>query len=555
MLGFQEANALTGMRRAVRGAAARPFVRRRRPVGEPAPLPRDLSGAAPFWIAIVVLLAVGYAIGSVTGLLGRAQRAIDGWATDVLAAPKAGRAGDVGRWIDRLLPWELLIVLRWGIAIALGAFRRWRHLAMYIGSVVAVTVIARWFPTAGVVESGLAGLSSEAMAGTAVTLLGVVYGLAPRGGLRRLTMSVSAVALAILGSGLLLTGENTLSEIAIGLAMGLAIPFLGYRIFVPEDVFPVTLHPGRTAHLDVTGARGDAIRLALGEQLGLDVAGVAPFGLAGSGGCTPLKIALGDGSSAFGKLYATSHQRADRWYKIGRTVLYGALEDERSFNSVRRMVEYEDYMLRYLRDHGVTTAEPLSFAELSPEREYLLVCGFIEDAAEIHEARSSDELIRSGIGLVRALWDAGLAHRDIKPSNLLVHGSVVVLIDVFFCQVRPSPWRQSVDLANMMLTLALRSDPATVYAIALERFTPEEVAEAFAASRGVTIPTQLRRMLAEDGRDLVATFRSLAPPRAPIPIQRWTIRRLALVAALVVAVALAVGVTAMNLDSAGFSGS
>jgi len=31
-----------------------------------------------------------------------------------------------------------------------------------------------------------------------------------------------------------------------------------------------------------------------------------------------------------------SHVRADRWYKIGRTILYGRLEDEAPFQTVRR---------------------------------------------------------------------------------------------------------------------------------------------------------------------------------------------------------------------------
>jgi hypothetical protein len=54
-------------------------------------------------------------------------------------------------------------------------------------------------------------------------------------------------------------------------------------------------------------------------------------------------------------------------------------------------------------------------------------------------------------------------HRDIKPGNLMVRDGQLLLIDVFFCQVRPSPWRQAVDLGNMMLVLAVRSDPARVY--------------------------------------------------------------------------------------------
>ena len=58
------------------------------------------------------------------------------------------------------------------------------------------------------------------------------------------------------------------------------------------------------------------------------------------------------------------------------------------------------------------------------------------------------------------MWAAGVAHRDIKPSNVLVQGERVYLVDVSFGEIRPSRWRQSVDLANMMLTLALARAPA-----------------------------------------------------------------------------------------------
>ena len=65
---------------------------------------------------------------------------------------------------------------------------------------------------------------------------------------------------------------------------------------------------------------------------------------------------------------------------------------------------------------------------------------------------------------MRRLWNAGLAHRDIKPANLLVKDGHLLVIDVAFAQVRPSPWREAVDLANMMLVLAVRTDAERVYA-------------------------------------------------------------------------------------------
>jgi serine/threonine protein kinase len=115
-----------------------------------------------------------------------------------------------------------------------------------------------------------------------------------------------------------------------------------------------------------------------------------------------------------------NHLRADRWYKTGRTILYGRLEDEAPFQSVRRLVQYEDYTLRLMRDSGIPTAAPAGIVELTPEREYLLVTEFFDGAQEIGDAEVDDALIDEGLALMRKLWDSGLAHRDIKPANLMV---------------------------------------------------------------------------------------------------------------------------------------
>jgi hypothetical protein len=180
----------------------------------------------------------------------------------------------------------------------------------------------------------------------------------------------------------------------------------------------------------------------------------------------------------------------------------------------------------------VPTAESYGFVEITPEREYLLVTSFVDEAVEILDAPLDDTEIASGIELIRSLWDAGVAHRDIKPSNLLVSGGKLYLIDVFFCQVRPSAWRQSVDLANMLMLLALGAEVDRVYRSAIRWFTPDDVAEAFAATKGVTVPRQLRTKVMADPRPLAKEFSRLAPHRHRIPVQRWTVRRMTLTAVL-----------------------
>ena len=88
--------------------------------------------------------------------------------------------------------------------------------------------------------------------------------------------------------------------------------------------------------------------------------------------------------------------RADRWYKLGRTMLYGRLEDETPFCTVRRFVEYEDYTLRTLGDVSIRDAAALGIVEITPEREYLIAMDFFDDAAEIGEAEIDAHVIDKG---------------------------------------------------------------------------------------------------------------------------------------------------------------
>ena len=165
------------------------------------------------------------------------------------------------------------------------------------------------------------------------------------------------------------------------------------------------------------------------------------------------------------------------------------------FSSVRRLVEHEDYMLRLLRDGGVRVPEPGGVVEVVAGREYLMVTELVPGAVEILESRVHDEVIDDALLQIHRLWQAGAAHRDVKPSNVLVQGHRVVLIDMSFGELRPSRWRQAVDLANMMLTLAVVAGPRRVLERSGRLFAPDEVAEAFPVTSSLTVPRQLRRLL------------------------------------------------------------
>jgi tRNA A-37 threonylcarbamoyl transferase component Bud32/membrane-associated phospholipid phosphatase len=517
----------------------------RRPTGKPPPLPRSIQPTGVWWAAAAVVLVTLAKItfGPARRSLGVAltvwDDAVVGWLaglrlpglTGLMEAIVAstGSAGMIG-------------ALRWGTLLALLALRRIRHLVVFVGSFLAVLLavglatVDRPRPFGVDLRGSWAGwaMPSRPVAILAATLVGVLYTLVPVGRWRQLGKWVATGLVAAFAVARVYLGVDAPTDALLGAVIGVAVSVAAYRLFVPNEVFPVAYKRGRAAHLDVGGRRGEAIRHALADQLGLTALEVEPFGLSGSAGSTPLRIKVQDkaGNSryVFGKLYARSHLRADRSYKFGRALLYGRLEDEKPFNTVRRLVQQEDYALALMQRAGLPSPEPYGVAELTPEREYLIVFEFLDGATEIGEAEVDDAIIDQGLAIVRRLWGANLAHRDIKPANLLVRDGRLYLIDVFFAQLHPSPWRQAVDLANMLLCLALRSSPQRVYQRALEQFSVSEISEAFAAARGLALPSQLRKMMREKGRDLHAEFLRLLPevPR-PIAIQRWSTRRVALV--------------------------
>jgi tRNA A-37 threonylcarbamoyl transferase component Bud32 len=532
--------------------------RRRRPTGEAPPLPHHLQTSGVGWLlAALVLVALTIVVfaGGLRGLavdVTVADDAVVSWLGG-LQAP-----GLVGLWraLAALSSWWVINGLALVEMLALLALRRFRHLIVVLIVAQLVTMLAenlmgpiaqRPRPFGVVIRAGWGGwaLPSLQLAFVATALVAVLYTLVPEGRWRNLGKWLAAGLLALTALGRVALGADAPTDVLVGVAIGVTIPLLGFRLFVPSEVFPISYRRGRAAHLDVGGARGLAIRRGLEDQLGLIVEKVKPFGLAGSAGSTPLRITVkGDPpTQLFGKLYARSHLRADRWYKLGRELLYGRLEDEKPFNTVRRLVQQEDYALRVCRDAGLPSPTPYGFVELTPEREYLLVTEFFDGATELGEAEVDDQVIDDGLSIIRRLWHAGLAHRDIKPANLLVRDGRMLLIDVAFIQARPSPWRQAVDLANMMLCLALRSDSRQVYERALRQFNVEEITEGFAAARGLALPSQLRHLLRAQGRDLHAEFTRLLPtPPQPITIQRWSLRRIGLWALMAALLAL-VGAT------------
>ena len=389
---------------------------RRRPSGEAPPLPRELGRTGRL---LLVLVGVGAALILFAVLAESYQLAwsrLDSAFLRGVAEFRSDAVTEVMQFIDGAASRWPLRVLRWGTMLVLIAFRRWRHLLVFVGAIITLEFVAyslslvaqRPKPFGVEILTDWEGFSmpSRPLGSLAVTLFAMAYALVPAGRSRYLAKCGAAALLGLLWIARTYLGADNLGDLLFGTLLGITIPIVFFRWFAPNDVFPVTYGRGKTAHLDVGGRRGEAIRAAVQGQLGMAITALKPVGLAGSGGSTPLRLTLAPTASepkryTFAKLYARNHVRADRWYKLGRTILYGALEDETPFQTVRRFVEYEDYALRLMQDFGLPTPEPYGIVEITPEREYIIVMEFFAGAVEIGEAEVDDDVIDQGLNLIR----------------------------------------------------------------------------------------------------------------------------------------------------------
>src|SRR6266511_1365680 len=276
--------------------------RRRRPTGAPPPLPYRLQTSGVGWlVALVVLVGLELAVFA---------RGLRGAAVAVTVADDA-----VGRWLgglhapglEALLQglahvgsWWTLMALWIGLLLALILLRRWRHLIVWLvawelGGLVT-DVVARTAqrprPFGVDLRTSWGGWAMPSLQITIMTaiFMGILYTLVPEGRWRNLGKWVAAGLVAVVGVARVALGTDAPTDVLLAVGIAVSIPLLLFRRFTPGEVFPVTYRRGRAAHLDVGGERGVAIRRGLEDQLGLLVEEVRPFGLAGAGGSTHLRI-------------------------------------------------------------------------------------------------------------------------------------------------------------------------------------------------------------------------------------------------------------------------
>jgi membrane-associated phospholipid phosphatase len=242
--------------------------RRRRPSGEPPPLPHHLQTSGIRWLVAMVVLVVLAIVVFAGGLRGIA--------VDVAVADAAvvGRLAGIDlpgfqglmRGLAALSSWWVLNILSYALVLVLLVLRRFRHMIIWlvlttllalIGMGILGPVAQRPRPFGVEIREGWGGWAMPAMQVTffAVGLVAILYSLVPEGRWRNTGKWVVTALVALNALGRMALGADGPTDVLVGVALGVTIPLVAFRWFTPNEVFPITYRGGSGAHLDVGGAR------------------------------------------------------------------------------------------------------------------------------------------------------------------------------------------------------------------------------------------------------------------------------------------------------------
>jgi hypothetical protein len=234
-------------------------------------------------------------------------RGMRGLAVDVTVADDAvvrwlvglQAPGLVGGWraLAALSSWWIINGLLAGLLVALLVLRRFRHLIVVLVLAQLLTLVVQaWVPPIAqrprpfgvVIGASWGGWAMPSLQVTllAALLVAILYAMVPEGRWRNTGKWVAAGLVTLTALGRIALGADAPTDALVAAAIGVTLPLVAFRLFAPNEVFPVAYRRGRAAHLDVGGPRGVAIRRGLEDQLGLVVEELKPFGLAGSAGST-----------------------------------------------------------------------------------------------------------------------------------------------------------------------------------------------------------------------------------------------------------------------------
>jgi hypothetical protein len=226
--------------------------RRRQPSGEPPPLPRQLQTSGKGWLLLVgVVVVAGVLVGNVRPVAVAAD-VVDHAVLSVFVGIRTPWLTQVARAAGVLSnPTPLgMLAVWWATLAVLVIWRRWRHLlvsavALFVvtlGTSVAADMIRRPRPLGVEILGAWEGstLPSLPMAFLTGILVTSLYTLVPAGRLRERGKLVVAGLLGVTAFSRFYLAQEGPFDVLFAVVVGVGIPLAAFRMFVPNEAFPVS---------------------------------------------------------------------------------------------------------------------------------------------------------------------------------------------------------------------------------------------------------------------------------------------------------------------------
>ena len=241
--------------------------RRRRPTGEPPPLPHHLQTSGIRWLvatAVLVVLVVavfGRGLRGIAVDVAVADAAVVGWLSGIDLPGFRGLL----RGLAFLSSWWVLNSVSYALVLTLLALRRIRHVVIWlvlatllalIASVILGQVAQRPRPFGVEIREGWGGwaMPSQQVTFFSAGLVTLLYTMVPEGRWRNAGKWVVTALIALNAIGRIGLGADAPTDVLVAVALGVTLPLIAFRWFAPNEAFPIVYRRGSGAHLDVGGA-------------------------------------------------------------------------------------------------------------------------------------------------------------------------------------------------------------------------------------------------------------------------------------------------------------
>ncbi|MBC7708213.1 flippase-like domain-containing protein [Polaromonas sp.] len=172
-------------------------------------------------------------------------------------------------------------------------------------------------------------------------------------------------------------------------------------------------------------------------------------------GSRPVFIILEDGQQYFAKIFGKHEHAADWLFKIYRFFRYKNLRAEEPYVNSRRNIELEAFATLWAKQAGVRAAKIIDTIKIG--KLWILIQEQVPNSKPLSSVKNLKQTVLDDAWRqVKILHDSNMAHRDLRAANLLVDTKGQVwLIDFGFAEVSPNKQRLSMDIAELLMSMAL----------------------------------------------------------------------------------------------------